>query len=73
MSLELKSSSEAAEISQDFGEPKYMKVEWFGQTAASLCWIFSMFFYGLDSYGDWLQLAAGLAWFIANIASMNEG
>ena len=72
MSLEVESSSRAEERDKSSASPKFMKVEWVGQTAASLCWICSMYFYGLDSYGDWLQLAAGLAWFIANIASMNE-
>ena len=51
---------------------KSMKIEWLGQTIASLCWIFSMFLYGLSSAGDWLQLIAGVAWLFANISSLNE-
>ena len=49
-----------------------MKVEWLGQTVASLCWIISMLFYGLSTVGDHLQLCAGVAWFLANIASINK-
>ena len=51
---------------------KVMKIEWLGQTIASLCWICSMFIYGINSGGDWLQLIAGLSWLIANIANLNE-
>jgi len=42
-------------------------VEWYGQTAASLCWIASVFVYGIDGAGDLLQLCAASAWLIANI------
>ena len=45
-----------------------MRVEWVGQTAASLCWIASVLAYGISSPGDWLQLCAGSAWLIANSA-----
>ena len=34
---------------------KMMSFEWIGQTLASLCWIISVFVYGLTSTGDWLQ------------------
>ena len=44
--------------------------EWFGQTIASICWIYSVFLYGITSSGDWLQLVAGIAWLIANISSL---
>lgn len=37
-----------------------MRVEWVGQTAASLC----------GSPGDWLQLCAASAWFLANTAAI---
>lgn len=47
-----------------------MSVEWLGQTAASLCWIASVFSYGISSTGDWLQLSAASAWLLANIASI---
>ncbi|MEM1446699.1 MAG: hypothetical protein AAGF84_11630 [Planctomycetota bacterium] len=45
-----------------------LRVEWLGQTAASLCWITSVFVYGISSTGDYLQLGAASAWLIANIA-----
>ena len=51
---------------------KMMRVEWLGQTIASLCWICSVFAYGVSSTGDWLQLCAATAWFIANIASVTS-
>lgn len=51
-------------------------IEWYGQTAASLCWIASVFVYGIDGAGDLLQLFAASAWLIANIftafASRND-
>ena len=47
-----------------------LRVEWLGQTVASLCWIASMLIYGLSSSGDWLQLCAASAWLIANIAAL---
>lgn len=47
-----------------------MRIEWLGQTAASLFWIASVFAYGISSVGDWLQLAAASAWLVANIASV---
>ena len=46
------------------------RVEWFGQTTASVCWIASMLAYGISSSGDWLQLLAASAWLLANIASI---
>ena len=58
-----------------------LKIEWLGQMMASIFWIASVFTYGIsekgnDAIGDWLQLFAASAWFIANIASLlssNEG
>lgn len=47
-----------------------LSIEWLGQTAASLCWIASVFSYGITSAGDWLQLCAASAWLVANIASI---
>lgn len=47
-----------------------LRVEWLGQTVASLCWIISVFTYGISSSGDWLQLAAASSWLIANIATL---
>ncbi|MEM6315573.1 MAG: hypothetical protein AAF743_15905 [Planctomycetota bacterium] len=49
---------------------KFLRVEWLGQTIASVCWIVSMFVYGLGSTGDYLQLSAASAWLIANIAAV---
>ena len=46
-----------------------LRIEWLAQTIASLCWIASVFSYGLSSTGDWLQLAAASAWLIANLAT----
>ena len=45
-----------------------LRIEWLGQTAASVCWISSVLFYGLNSTGDWLQLCAASSWLAANIA-----
>ncbi len=47
-----------------------LRIEWLGQTVASLCWIVSVFTYGLNSVGDWLQLCAASAWLIANVAAL---
>lgn len=45
-----------------------LRIEWLGQTAASLCWIASVFAYGLETTGDWLQLCAASAWLLSNVA-----
>ncbi|MCY3698934.1 MAG: hypothetical protein OXH46_04725 [Gemmatimonadetes bacterium] len=47
-----------------------MRIEWAGQTAASLCWIASVFAYGINSRGDWLQLCAASAWLLANTVAL---
>ncbi len=47
-----------------------MRVEWLGQMAASLCWVASVFSYGVSSAGDCLQLAAACSWLLANIGSL---
>ena len=47
-----------------------MRIEWAGQTAASLCWIASVFAYGISSRGDWLQLCAASAWLLANTVAL---
>ena len=49
---------------------KILSFEWIGQTLASLCWIISVFVYGLSSTGDWLQLMAASSWMLSNIASI---
>ena len=46
-----------------------LRVEWLGQTLASIFWIVSVFTYGITALGDWLQLLAASAWFIANLAA----
>lgn len=47
-----------------------LRMEWLGQTAASVCWIISVLTYGISSSGDWLQLSAASAWLVANIAAI---
>ncbi len=48
------------------------KLSWIGQMIASLCWIVSVFAYGVTSVGDGMQLVAASAWFIANVAALYE-
>ena len=52
------------------GLARALRIEWLGQTIASVCWILSVFTYGLSSGGDWLQLAAGCSWLTANLAAL---
>ena len=49
---------------------KFFRPERLGQTLASLCWIASVFVYGINSSGDLLQLCAASAWFLANMAAV---
>ena len=63
-SISLDSNSVETRIS------KIMSFEWIGQTLASLCWIISVFVYGISSTGDWLQLMAASSWLLSNIASV---
>lgn len=49
---------------------KALRIEWLGQMVASVCWIASVFSYGITSTGDWLQLCAASAWFVANLAAL---
>ena len=49
---------------------KMMSFEWIGQKLASLCWIISVFIYGISSTGDWLQLMAASSWMLSNVASI---
>ena len=49
---------------------RMLRLEWLGQTVASLCWIVSVFLYGIDSMADVLQLAAASSWLVANVASL---
>ena len=48
---------------------RMLRVDWLGQTAASICWIGSVLAYGIGSSGDWLQLCAASSWLVANIAA----
>ena len=45
-----------------------LRIEWLGQTIASIFWISSVCVYGVTAIGDWLQLFAATAWFVANLA-----
>ena len=49
---------------------RMLRLEWLGQTVASLCWIVSVFLYGIDSMADVLQLVAASSWLVANVASL---
>ena len=49
---------------------RMLRLEWLGQTVASLCWIVSVFLYGIESVADVLQLAAASSWMVANIDSL---
>ena len=49
---------------------KIMSVGWLGQTIASMCWILSVFSYGISTTGDWLQLLAASSWMVSNIAGI---
>ena len=48
---------------------KHIYLNQLAQTFASICWIASMFAYGIESDGDWLQLVSGSAWLFANMSS----
>ena len=49
---------------------RLFRIEWLGQTVASLAWVVSVFTYGISETGDWLQLLAASAWLVANIAAL---
>ncbi len=49
---------------------KIMSVGWLAQTIASMCWILSVFAYGISTTGDWLQLLAASSWMVSNIAGI---
>lgn len=49
---------------------RVLRLEWIGQTGASLFWIASVVAYGISSAGDCLQLTAASAWLVANIAAV---
>ena len=47
-----------------------LRVDWLGQTLASIFWIASVFTYGISATGDWLQLLAASAWLVANLGAL---
>ena len=47
-----------------------LRIEWLGQTLASIFWIVSVFIYNEYGTGDIFQLMAGSAWFVANVAAL---
>ena len=49
---------------------RVLRIEWLGQTIASICWIGSVMAYGIRSTGDGLQLCAAAAWLLANIEAV---
>ena len=49
---------------------RMLRLEWLGQTVASLCWIVSVFLYGIEKAADVLQLVAASSWLVANVASV---
>ena len=52
------------------GIKRALRLEWLGQTVASVAWIASVFSYGISTTGDWLQLLAASAWLVSNIATL---
>ena len=59
-----------ANQSNDTRISKMMSLEWLGQTIASGAWIVSVFVYGLESTGDYLQLVAASSWMLSNVAAV---
>lgn len=51
---------------------KVITVDWMGQTIASICWMSSVFAYGINTEGDWLQLLAASSWLLANISTLRK-
>ena len=49
---------------------RVLRIEWLGQTVASVCWIASVLAYGISATGDWLQLCAASAWLVSNVAAV---
>jgi len=49
---------------------RVLRIEWLGQTVASVCWIVSVLVYGISSSGDWLQMFAASSWLLANMAAV---
>ena len=53
----------------DKKEQSKVNYEWLFQLIASLSWVVSVFVYGIEGAGDWLQLLAASSWTMANIFS----
>ncbi|MEM7286059.1 MAG: hypothetical protein AAF480_06885 [Actinomycetota bacterium] len=66
----LTSETQAAPAAPRSRLSRALDLTWLGQVVASLCWIISVFVYGIESAGDWLQLAAASAWATANVAAL---
>ncbi|MEO1370935.1 MAG: hypothetical protein AAFU75_00500 [Planctomycetota bacterium] len=49
---------------------RMLRLGWLGQTVASLCWIVSVFLYGIEKAADVLQLVAASSWLVANVVSV---
>ena len=50
---------------------KALRIEWLGQMIASqFAGSRAYVSYGITSTGDWLQLCAASAWFVANLAAL---
>ena len=59
-------------MDQKSGVIPTLSADWLGQTVASVCWILSVFTYGISSTGDWLQLFAASSWLLANLLSFKK-
>ncbi len=70
MLTEAKETTTAMVDSEGSWVKRALRVEWLGQTLASLFWIVSVFTYGISAIGDWLQLLAASSWLVANIAAI---
>ena len=76
-SMLLNGSGDTSEIVENKIDPstspawitRVLRIEWLGQTVASICWIASVLAYGISSSGDWLQLCAASSWLLANIVA----
>ena len=57
-------------VEQESVMKRALRLEWLGQTVASISWGASVFVYGISSAGDWLQLVAASAWLVSNLAAL---
>ena len=70
MRLLVRTAAPAKAKHSDSPITRMRRPEWVGQTLASICWALSLFFYGVNSAGDWLQLAAASSWLTANLLTL---